>query len=77
MTRDDILNRIAIKKHGRHFNEIFAIKSRAEILQQALDEVLEQVNDNAVLHSVVGSTCLYCGELTVFDNFCKPCNKIN
>lgn len=56
MTRDEILNRIAIKKHGRHFNEIFAIKNRAEILQQALDEALEQVNNNTVLQNVMPST---------------------
>lgn len=47
MTRDEILNRIAIEKHGRLFNQIEAMSSRGMILQDALDEVLELLNRNS------------------------------
>lgn len=63
MTRDEILNRIAVEKHGRHFNEILAMKSRAEILQQALDEALEQGHNLPISDDVEPK-----GKLEMFQN---------
>lgn len=44
MTRDEILNKIAMRRYGKYFNQLTSLISRAYIMQQAIDELLEQIN---------------------------------
>lgn len=44
MEKDEILNRLSLKKYDIHFNQINGMYDRAIILNKALDEVLKQVN---------------------------------
>lgn len=37
MDKNEILNKIALEKYGKCFNQILSIQNRAEILQQPLD----------------------------------------
>ena len=44
MTREDILNRIALKKYNLHFNQLFELSERVDVLNECVNELLEQVN---------------------------------
>jgi len=44
MNKDEILNRLSLKKHNIHFNQIVGMYDRAVILDEALDEVLKKAN---------------------------------
>lgn len=52
MTRDDILNRLSKEVFAKHFNQLEKMNDRANILQTALDETLEQINKNDFIPDV-------------------------
>lgn len=45
MTREDVLNRIALKEYSVLFNEIPALTDRVYVLNAGLNEVLKLIND--------------------------------
>jgi hypothetical protein len=75
MTRTEILDRISNQKHGRSFSELFALQSRLEIMQEALDECLCKLASDGDLADVTNSCSQWIPDKKTSATSCANCGK--